>query len=135
MELSAPDALGDNNAAIGRAIIGDCCYALLVLRLYIVGMGEIEIVVGRNVVKDGQPCMQWPYLVPAHVRNLRPGRDTSHIPAKEAQAIDLPLGVMVCEQLHAQTDAQERFVLLCRLSNGTVYSTICHARLRRSHRP
>src|ERR1700694_931894 len=120
MELRSPDALGDNNAAIGRAVMGDCCYALLVLRLYIVGMGEIEIGVRRNVVKDGQSCMQWRYLVPAHVRNLRPVGDALHISAKEAQAIDLALGVMICEQLHAQTDTQERFALLCRLSNGTV---------------
>src|ERR1700694_5555485 len=120
MELRSPDALGDNNAAKGRAVMGDCRYALLVPRLYIVGMGEIEIGVRRNVVKDGQSCMQWRYLVPAHVRNLRSVRDTSQITAKEAKATDLPLGVMVCEQLHAQTDTQERFALLCRLSNGTV---------------
>src|SRR5207248_10694845 len=102
MELRSPDALGDNNAAIGRAIIGDCCYALLVLRLYIVGMGEIEIVVGRNVVKDGQQCMQWPYLVPTHVSNLRPVRDTSHTPTKHAHAIELPLGALLGDQSHTQ---------------------------------
>src|SRR5438128_284796 len=124
MELCSPDALGDNDAAIGRAIIGGCGDTLLILGLDVVGMGEIEIGILWNTGKDRQSRTYWCYLIPAHMRNFRSMRNTTDLATEEAQAVHLTFGVMVCKQLHAKADTEKRLALLCCLANSIIQPTL-----------
>src|SRR5205807_4568524 len=103
MKLCSPDAFGDNHAAKWRTVIGDCRHTLLVLGFDIVGMGKVEIGLGWNIGENGKTGSRWPDLVPAHMRNLRPVRDTPHFATEEPQSIHIALGMEVCQQLHTET--------------------------------
>ncbi len=59
-------------------------------------------------------------LIPAHVRNLGAVWNTPHLAGKEAKPIDFTLGVMLCQQLHAQANTEKRFALPRRLADGII---------------
>src|SRR5579875_230474 len=111
MKLRSPDALRDDYAAIGRAIIGNGGHALRIIRFDVVGMGKIKIGIGPDISEDRQIRMEWSDLIPAHVRNLRAVRNAPHLTGEEAQPIDLALGMVLCQQLHAQADTQKWLAL------------------------
>src|SRR6266496_2645247 len=78
--------------------------------------------------------MQWPYLIPTHVRNLRTMWNAPHLAGKEAQSVHFTFSVMVCKQLHSKTDTKERFALLCCLANRIIQTSLLHPCHRRSTR-
>src|SRR5437660_1235751 len=127
MELCAPDLLRHDDAAIGRTVIGHGCHPLWLLWLDIIRVREIKIGFGRYIGEDRQSVVQWTNLVPAHMRDLRPLRDTLYRTWKQAQSGDLAFGVVLRQELHAQTDAQEWLAPLGGLANGVIKPTRSHA--------
>src|SRR5579875_433944 len=128
VKLRSPHAIGDNHTAERRAIIGDRRHTLLVLRLDVVRMREVETGFLWNTGKDRQKASRWPDRVPAHMRNLRATRNRAHFTAKEPQSIHVALGMIISQQLHTETNAQERLTSLRRQPNSNIQSPLPHAR-------
>src|SRR5579883_1092483 len=90
-------------------------------------MSKVKVGFRWNTFKNWQVRMAWQHLVPAHMRNLWPMRNTPHLAPKQLQPVNLSLGMMIGEQLHTEADTQKRLALLSCLANRVVQSTFYHA--------
>src|SRR5579875_1998174 len=126
MKLRSPHLLAYDHAAVRRTIIGHSSYALLILRLDIVRVCEVEIHIRRYICKDRQSFTQDANLVPAHVRNFWPMWNAPHLAPEQFQTINLALGMVIGQQLHPQADTQERFALPRRRANSLIQTTLSH---------
>src|SRR5438105_4538146 len=100
MKLCPPYLLSHNHTTVWRTIVSECRNSLLIGGFYIIGMRKVEIGTRLDTSKHGKLIIQRFHLVPAHMRNLRTMRNTPNSPTKQAETVDLPLIMMICQQLH-----------------------------------
>src|SRR5438046_2693743 len=62
------------------------------------------------------------------MRDLWSMRNAPYLAAKEAEAINFTLSMMLCQQLHTEADTKKWLTLLGRLANSIIQATLGHTR-------